>query len=56
MTLNVLFCRHSLRISQVFKYWQYRTEIVRILRRQVFRQIVQIERRRADAAFSAEGG
>ena len=35
---------------------QYRTEIVRILRRQIFRQIVQIERRRADAAFSAEGG
>ena len=28
---------------------QYRTEIVRILRRQIFRQIVQIERRRADA-------
>ena len=28
---------------------QYRTEIVRILHRQIFRQIVQIERRRADA-------
>ena len=35
MTLNVLFCRRSLRISQVFKYWQYRTEIVRILRSQI---------------------
>ena len=33
-----------------YKYLrQYRTEIVRILRRQIFRQIVQIERRRADA-------
>ena len=28
---------------------QYRTEIVQHLRRQIFRQIVQVRRRRADA-------
>ena len=34
---------------------QYRTEIVRILRRQIFRQIVQIERRRAGLSVSPSG-
>ena len=36
-------------INTILSLRQYRTEIVRILRRQIFRQIVQIERRRADA-------